>query len=147
EMTKLFDVPKEKTAPHNCSLFIKENKIVLEEYTFEIEKDKDASGTCSKLSVWLAGKIFPANKDYDYWRDKVGKDIVVLQDDEFRDFVMLSTEVITRTKINNETGTVQSGALFTEEYLPAETVLYSLALATPVFSKQGKDKGIFSQNN
>ncbi|MBK9462153.1 MAG: hypothetical protein IPN94_22720 [Sphingobacteriales bacterium] len=32
----------------------------------------------------------------------------------------MSTEVITRTKIDNETGTVEDGALFTEEYLPTE---------------------------
>jgi len=73
-------------------------------------------------------------------------DIVVLDDDDFRDFANLSTEVITRTKINNDTGTVQSGALFTEEYLPTETILYSLALTTPIFKKEEKDKGVFTKN-
>ena len=73
------------------------------------------------------------------------KDLVVLSDDDFGDFVHLSTEVITRIKINNETGTVQDGALFTEEYLPSETILYSLALTTPVF-RDDNDKGVFKQN-
>jgi CRISPR-associated protein Cmr4 len=68
-----------------------------------------------------------------WWKEKIGKNLVLLSDDDFRDFVNLSTEVITRTKINNLTGTVQDGALFTEEYLPAESVLYSLVLAAPVF--------------
>ena len=47
-----------------------------------------------------------------------------------------STEVVTRTKINNETGTVSDTALFTEEYLPAESILYSIALFSPEFKKE-----------
>jgi Uncharacterized protein predicted to be involved in DNA repair (RAMP superfamily) len=47
----------------------------------------------------------------------------------FRDFVLLTTEVVTRIKIG-ETGTVARGALFAEENLPADTLLYTLALAT-----------------
>ena len=70
----------------------------------------------------------------------MARDIVVIPDDDFRDFVNLSTEVITRTKIDSSTGTVAKGQLFTEEYLPPETVLYSLALVAPLFSD---DKGIF----
>jgi len=34
------------------------------------------------------------------------------------------------------TGTVQAGALFTEEYLPAQTIMYSLAIANNTFSKK-----------
>lgn len=74
------------------------------------------------------------------------KDVVVLSDDDFRDFVNLSTEVVARTKINNETGTVQQGALFYEEYLPQESILYSLALASPIFKEEDTKKGIFKQN-
>jgi len=140
-------MPVENTAPKNCQLFIKDQKIVLEEYTFEITKDADDNGNdCTKLAKWLSENLFPSNnKEYDYWREKIKKDIVVLPDDDFRDFVNLSTEVITRTKIKNETGTVQSGALFTEEYLPAETVLYSLALATPIFKEKDDEKGVFQK--
>ncbi|RKX56012.1 MAG: type III-B CRISPR module RAMP protein Cmr4 [Thermotoga sp.] len=132
-------IPQQSTAPTNCQLFIKDNKIVLEEYTFEVNKDSDEDGACSKFAKWLSDHVIP-KEEYDYWREKIKKDVIVLPDEDFRDFVNLSTEVITRTKIDNKTGTVQPGALFTEEYLPAETILYSLALATPIFNK---DKGIF----
>ena len=140
-----FDMPKEGTAPMECSLFIND-KVVLEEYTFEISKNTDANGSCTKLADWLSKNLFPSGKEFAYWRDKIMNDIVVLDDDDFRDFANLSTEVITRTKINNDTGTVQSGALFTEEYLPTETILYSLALTTPIFKKEEKDKGVFTKN-
>ena len=140
-------IPDENTAPENCQLFIKDNKIVLEEYTFEINKEDNGDGPCSKFAEWLSKNVIPLGKEYNYWREKIEKDIVVLPDDDFRDFVNLSTEVITRTKINNETGTVQSGALFTEEYLPTETILYSFALTTQIFKKNGNEKGIFQKTD
>lgn len=65
------------------------------------------------------------------------KSLVVLPDDDFRDFVTLATEVITRIKIDPATGTAKSGALFTEEYLPQESLLYSLALGSPIFGTGG----------
>ncbi len=135
------------TAPKDCQLFIKDSRIVLEEYTFEINKDTNGNDTCSNFAVWLSKHAIPQEKEYDYWQEKMKKDIVVLPDDDFRDFVNLSTEVITRTKIKNETGTVQSGALFTEEYLPAETILYSLALTTPIFTENDNEKGIFRKTD
>lgn len=115
---------------------------VLEEYTFR----KGAKAICKieekDLAIWLADHLFPTCS---YWHTKAQKDILVLSDDDFKDFVNLSTEVITRIKIDNETGTVQSGALFTEEYLPSEAVLYSLILASPEFVKKGETKPTAAQ--
>jgi len=102
--------------------------IVLEEYSFKGEKNDDVT----KLAKWLSENITKEN----FWKEKLKSNLVVLPDEDFTDFVNLSTEVITRTKINNETGTVTNGALFTEEYLPAETVMYSLALFGPIFHKE-----------
>jgi len=135
-----FKMPQENAAPVECSLYVRENKIVLEEYTFQVEH-KDDSGFTT-MAARLAGWAFPDGDIHGYWREKAKKDIVVLSDDVFRDFVTLSTEVVTRTKIDNETGTVKGKHLFTEEYLPQETVLYSLALAGPIFSG---DRGAFRQ--
>jgi len=136
------EIPAPNTCPFGSQLFIKDNKIILEEYAFEIT----GKAECENIAKWLSENIFPSTKENDpckYWEQKIKTDIVVLGDDEFKDFVNLSTEVITRTKINNETGTVQKGALFTEEYLPAETILYSLAMASPLFAK---NKNGFKEN-
>jgi len=100
--------------------------VILEEYAFEIQ-----SNISTDLAKFLADAVGTL---------EVNNKLVILSNDDFRDFVNLSTEVITRTKINPETGTVETGALFTEEYLPTETVMYSLALTTPIFNKE---KGIF----
>lgn len=98
--------------------------VILEEYAFE-SKILDIS----KIATAFQG-IF--NADF-----SITDRLVVLTNDDFKDFVNLSTEVITRTKINNETGTVQDGALFTEEYLPSESILYTLVLTAPEFKKNG----------
>ncbi len=117
---------------------------VLEEYTFKDDNDTKSNGAAPQidgksLAEWLADNLFTAGS---FWHDKAKADILILSDNDFKDFVNLSTEVITRTKINNETGTVQPGALFTEEYLPAESVLYSLVLASPEFvSERDKKNG------
>lgn len=135
-------IPKEMTIPDKSQLPVKDNMIVLEEYTFTVDKNEDTA----KFAIWLSENIFPQGTEYKYWRKKAKTDLVVLPDDDFRDFVNLSTEVITRIKIDNATGTVQRGALFTEEYLPSETILYSLALTTPVF-RDGNKKDVFNPNH
>lgn len=100
---------------------VNEKYIVLEQYTFEIESSPIDEKLKTKLNALFQ------NKDKEtFWREQFLNNIVILNDNDFSDFVQLSTEVITRIKIDNETGTVVDGQLFTEEYLPAESILYSL---------------------
>jgi CRISPR-associated protein Cmr4 len=107
------------------------NHVVLEEYSFSLMSGGvDIAKTLNQLLHM---------KDLE-------KKLVILSDDDFKDFVNLSTEVITRTKIDNETGTVEPGALFNEEYLPAESVMYFLTLSGPVFSKEKEAKSFFKGN-
>ena len=123
------DLPEPQTQQafiNSEELVVANNSIILEEYAFTAQKND----YLIEISNWLINHLF---EEDNWWKEKLGKSLVMLNDDDFRDFVNLSTEVITRTKINNKTGTVQDGALFTEEYLPAESVLYSLVLAAPVF--------------
>ena len=120
--------------PKDFNLFIGQNKIILEEYSFTVAAEKDDKEPISQLVKKLATVVFDANDQYR--QNKLKTSLVVLPDDAFMDFVTLSTEVITRTKIDNETGTVATGALFTEEFLPAESVLYSLVLSGPLFMKE-----------
>lgn len=88
-------------------------KVILEEYVFNVKTEGAAE---------LANAFHKAT----------GLDIsrlVVLPDDVFSDFTQLFTERMTRNKIDDDTGTVDGGGLFTEEYLPPESVLYSLLIA------------------
>ncbi len=131
----------------NNTLKIGGDNIVLEEYAFMVSNELNgavkvrtsAQGDAVNFPDWLAANLF--NNDKSYWSGKLKNDIVVLPDNDFADFVNLSTEVITRTKIDNATGTVATGALFSEEYLPAESVMYSLVLAADEFTTRTKDEG------
>ena len=120
-------------------------QIVLEEYTFKAEKKNEVK----EIAKFFAQKIFPQQKNdtYKFWREKLEKDLVILSDDDFEQFVTSSTEVITRTRIDDVTGTVKSGALWTEEYLPQDTILYSIAMASPVRVEKDKAKGVFNVGN
>ena len=50
--------------------------------------------------------------------------VVIVHDDLFAYFVKTFTEIQTHIKVGIETGTVDGGALWTEEYVPAESILY-----------------------
>ncbi len=102
-------------------------KVILEEYAFSVSNNNSTRNIANKISEVLG---IP----------DIADKMVILKDDDFRDLVNLSTEVITRIKIDNETGTVQTGALFTEELLPAETVMYSIVFSSKAFLSKDKRK-------
>jgi CRISPR-associated protein Cmr4 len=109
--------------------------VVLEEYAFEATIRPEVRD----FAVALSEIVFKSTH-LSYWKGLLQKNLLVLSDTDFRDFVNMSTEVITRTKIDNETGTVQDGALFTEEYLPTDSVLYSLIFASDEYGKTSEKR-------
>ncbi len=129
----------------NESTIIIGDQIVLEEYTFKAKRNEEIK----KISQFFAKKVFPEQENdvYKFWREKLEKDLVILSDDDFEQFVTSSTEIITRTRIDDVTGTVKSGALWTEEYLPQDTILYSIAMASPIRVESDDAKGIFKANS
>ncbi len=129
--SNFFQDISENTVSESCELVVKnkegKEQVVLEEFAFNVGQDSN----CGQLAKCLAEILF-AEKQQSYWKDRLSKNLVVLSNDDFKDFIEHSTEVITRTKINNDTGTVQDGALFTEEFLPTDSIMYSLVLASPI---------------
>ncbi|RAQ98096.1 type III-B CRISPR module RAMP protein Cmr4 [Thermogemmatispora tikiterensis] len=97
--------------------------LLLEEFSFEVRQDQKVTS----VARWLAEHALPFDG---YWAEKLQSSLVVLADDDFRDFVLYSTEVITRIAIDQEKKTVKEGALWTEEHLPADTLLYAPIYAT-----------------
>lgn len=59
-----------------------------------------------------------------YIKNKLKTDIIVLKDETFSNILGTMTEVVPRIRINKKTGTVESGALWYEEYLPQDTIMY-----------------------
>ncbi len=133
--THFQDHIKSNIAPTGSSLFVKDSNIILEEYTFPLEKSKEWAEFLKQISSKIWNE--PSQK---YIKDKFVRDTVILDDDSFRDFVVHSTEVRTRIKINPDTRIVKEGGLFNEEYLPEETILYFLAVAHPPLETKMDEK-------
>jgi CRISPR-associated protein Cmr4 len=101
------------------------NKVVLEEFSFTTQQDS----LVDTIVAWLATNAIPEGVEYNYWRDKLKNSLIILPDDAFRDFVINSTEVTTRVRIVPDSKTVQQGALWTQEALPADTLMVSAITA------------------
>ena len=89
--------------------------VILEEYRFNKKSKaidekilKEFNALCSD-SVWE-----PENR------------LVIVSDDIFSYFVANACEVVTRIKINDETGTVDEHHLFNQEQVPSETLFYAM---------------------
>jgi CRISPR-associated protein Cmr4 len=66
--------------------------------------------------------------------------LAILHDDDFTHFVRHATEVVARIALDYERKTAKGTALFYEEFLPAETLFYSVILAAPS-RRDGHGKG------
>lgn len=142
ELTKKFR-EWEGTLDDNKMIMIGKNeapgdKKILEDFEFQVEKD-------NKLN--FPEDIIVAKNDK-YLSNKIQNDIYMISNDMFSYFCEFSTEVITRIKIGDN-GVVQDGGLFTEEFLPEQTVLYNFvgdiqncnegSFAKTILKEQGKE--------
>jgi CRISPR-associated protein Cmr4 len=100
--------------------------LVLEEFSFDARPDLQVD----HIATWLAEHALPDLNAGTYWPDKVRNALVILPEDDFRDFALYATEVVTRIRIDRESRTVESGALWTEEHLPSDTLFYVPIYAT-----------------
>jgi CRISPR-associated protein Cmr4 len=111
-------------------------KIVLE----DLDLDAKISHDVERWAQSIAGIVF-AN-DPVAQQDLIAR-MVVLPDNVFAFLAETATEVRTRIAINQTTGVVSKGALWTEENLPAETILWGVyALAD---SKDSSHKATAAQ--
>lgn len=107
-----------------------DNTIVLEEFSFSTQPYEGVD----TIANWIAQNALP-DLGANYWPNKVKSSFVILPNDVFRDFVLHATEVITRIRIDRDKKTVDKGALWTEEHLPTDTLLYVPLYATKARKK------------
>lgn len=102
--------------------------VVLEEFSFT--PDISNADLISKIGTWLADNALPQTDEYKYWREALPRKLCIMPEDAFRDFVLYGTEVQTHIRIDPNKKTVQTGALWTTESLPVDTLLYAPIMAT-----------------
>jgi CRISPR-associated protein Cmr4 len=119
--------------PRQAGVIIEPSSVVLEEFTFAAQPEQPVTD----LGVWIADHVLPDTGEYIFWAEQVQKNLVILPDDAFRDFVQLSTDVVARIRIDPDKGTAAGGGLWYEECLPPESVLWTLAMATDPRHRNG----------
>jgi CRISPR-associated protein Cmr4 len=108
-------------------------KIMLEELVFDCKVEEG-------VEKWFEGIIekFPKEEMLKNFLEH----LAIIPDNDFEYFVTQSTEVVTRIRIG-EDGVVESGALFTEEYLPSESIFYSLLFFKEKLKKKDDEDEAF----
>lgn len=99
--------------------------ILLEELDLRVQYDE----TVQRWGEMLRHLLFRYD---DYWKDRFMLHFAVVHDEVMGYLLTSATEVTARVRLKEDIKTVADGALWYEEALPAETVLYGLAVATPV---------------
>lgn len=116
------DMPKlDKTAKtvSGSLILIGDNKIALEDLDMNAETDN----LVNEWAKQIAQAVYP---DDENWQAELTQRFVILPDDVFSFLADTATEIRTRIKIDRETRIVAQGALWTEENLPCESVLWGV---------------------
>lgn len=104
---------KDTALVSDSQILVNGKKVILEEYLFTAEYDENVKQIATQLDQTLNLGGYLAER------------LVVLSDDDFKQFVQYSTEINTRIRIDHDTGVVANQALFYEENVPSETIFYS----------------------
>jgi CRISPR-associated protein Cmr4 len=128
-------------APPEGTVFVPQGSVLcdgpqvyLEDLDFTAAEENTAAGFAKRVAAW----VFPGDSEAG-WREEFVKRFAVIPDDTFNFLTETGTEVHTRVRINDETKTVADGALWTEESLPAETILAGVVACDRVFGPNGHD--------
>ena len=98
-----------------------------------------AAQQCGTANAWarrIAESVFPEDSE---WQGQFQKRFVVLPDASFDFLCETGTEVHTRVRIDDDTKTVADRALWTEESLPAESILVGIIQCDRIFGRNGED--------
>ncbi|MBW2118387.1 MAG: type III-B CRISPR module RAMP protein Cmr4 [Deltaproteobacteria bacterium] len=109
------------------------NMVVLKEFAYVLKSGGDIGVAVGNLGKWLAENTLPDDHsapEYEYWRQALPKHLVILPEDDFRDFCQFGMEIATRVALDSDKKCVSEGP-WTEEMLPAETLLYAPLHSTP----------------
>ena len=102
------------------------DKVALESFEFTARLDQ----SLRTISEWLSLNALPGIPAYEFFRNKLRDDLVLLSDEDFGYFVRNATVVEPHVRINDTTGTAEEGGLFYTENLPPESILVSLVMAS-----------------
>jgi len=95
-------------------------KVDLEEFVFDVDNSQIDNNLINAINGYI-----PDTKT----NQNLSERLAIVSDNVFTDLVNYAVKVRTRIKIDQTTGTASSGALFTVEMVPSESIFYSLVFA------------------
>ncbi len=124
----------------NSKLIFEGNKVALEEFVFEVENNRYSLGNIEKIKECIPNTLVSPS---------LSERFAIVSDNVFTDMVNYAVEVRTRIQIDQTTGTVKTGALFTLELIPSEAIFYSLVFVSDRDDINAKEelKELFSGNS
>lgn len=105
------------------SVLLLGNKIALEDLDINAKSTQETKDIVDRIAQALYPDSTPNANE---WRKEFAQRFVILSDDIFSFLADTATEIRTRIRIVRETRMVQQGALWTEENLPADAVLWGV---------------------
>jgi CRISPR-associated protein Cmr4 len=97
-----------------------EKKLVLEELDFSARVEGTA------WNDWIGKRLFSNPAGSSEWQREFTKRFAIVDDKSFHHLARFGTEVNAHVRIDQTKGTVETGGLWYQESLPAETVLVSV---------------------
>ena len=124
------------SVPDNTVLRVSGSQIALEDLDIGSETGTEAKQWAERIAT----AVYPENTaDYQAWREQLCQRFIILPDSTFSFLADTATEIRMRIRIDRETRIVKESALWSEENLPAESVLYGiLAIDKSRYSRNAK---------
>jgi len=134
------NVPKglPETDAHHCAgnadacALAERGRIFLEDLDFTAKPCNSASQWAEKIASW----VFSSDEN---WKQIFKQRFAVVPDSAFDFLCETGTEVHTRVRIDDDTKVVVGGALWTEESLPAESILAGIIQCDRIFARNGTE--------
>ena len=93
--------------------------VVLEDFRFTVKPEETELSAFAEFLAEFYREDNPVC-------DELPRRIAMVSDNVFQEMVEMTTEVISRIRIDQVTGTVAEGALWTEELVPSETLFWNV---------------------
>lgn len=126
EVANIPAVPENVQGAQTCAatqIKADSNTVVLEDL------DLQAKGGADNWADFIAKQLYPDQAADKNWGKLFREHFAIISDDDFSFLGDTATEIRARIRINDERGVVQKGALWYEENLPAESVLWGVIAA------------------
>jgi len=102
-----------------------EEQVILE----DLDLNASASDDATRWAEWIGRQVFPGNSD---WQQILKDRFCIINDDVLSFLLDTAVEVFARIRLCEDSKTVDTGGLWYEEALPAETILCGPIVARPV---------------